>query len=173
MSHASDNPLPPIIAIVGLSGSGKTTYLERLIPELKHRGYRVGTIKHHRHAVEIDYEGKDSWRHRQAGADAVVLASPERMAVIKTVTADMTIDQIRQQFLRDIDIILAEGYKGAAAIPKIEIFRAEAHDAPICLDDPMLRAMVSDDPCEAAVACFGLEDVKGLADFLERHQFFA
>ncbi len=163
---------PPIVAIVGKSGSGKTTFLEKFIPELKRRGYRVGTIKHHRHAVDIDHKGKDSWRHANAGADAVVLATPERVALVKKLDVEMTPEAIRRQFFQDVDVILAEGYKGLA-VPKIEIFRSEAYDAPICLDDPMLRALVSDVTVQGNVACFGLEDVGPLADFLEEHHFFA
>ena len=162
---------PAIVAIVGKSGSGKTTFLEKLIPELKRRGYRVGTIKHHRHAVDIDYEGKDSWRHARAGADAVVLASPERIALVKKLAIEIPPEEIRDQFFRDVDVILAEGYK-EIALPKVEIFRSQAHAAPICLNDPMLRALVSDQTFQG-VPCFGLEDVCLLVDFLEAHRFFA
>lgn len=169
MSNVSTET-PSIVALVGQSGSGKTTLLEKLIPELKRRGYRVGTIKHHRHAVDIDYEGKDSWRHARAGAATVVLASPERIALVKQLTVEMTAEEMRRQFFQDVDVILAEGYKGAT-IPKIEIFRSQVGAAPICLSDPMLRALVSDQKFQG-VPCFGLEDVSGLADFLEAHQFF-
>ncbi len=165
--------IPPIIAIVGKSGSGKTTFLEKLIPEFKRRGYRVGTIKHHhRRAADIDHEGKDSWRHTRAGADATVLASPERVALIKQLVVEMTPEEMRQQFFRDVDVVLAEGYKGSA-LPKIEIFRSDAHEAPVCLNDPMLVALVSDRQDQNHVACFGLDDVGLLTDFLEVRGFFA
>lgn len=163
---------PPIVAIVGKSGSGKTTFLEKLIRELTRRGYRIGTIKHHRHAVEIDHEGKDSWRHAKAGAKAVVLASPEQLALVKKLSGELTPDEIRQQFFEDVDVILAEGYKGYT-YPKIEIFRSVVHDAPICLNDPMLRAIVSDREIQTGVPCFGLEAIAPIADLLEQHNFFA
>ena len=73
----------PIVSIVGKSNSGKTTLIEKLIAELTRRGWRVATIKHNRHGFEIDHEGKDSWRHKQAGAVATVVASPRRIAVIE------------------------------------------------------------------------------------------
>ena len=165
--------VPPIIAIVGKSGSGKTTFLEKLIPELKRRGYRVGTIKHHhQHHADIDHEGKDSWRHTQAGADSTVLASPKRVALVKQLVVEMTPEEMRRQFFRDVDVVLAEGYKGST-LPKIEIFRSEAHEAPVCLNDPMLAAMVSDRKDHGSMACFGLDDVDLLVDFLEARGFFA
>jgi molybdopterin-guanine dinucleotide biosynthesis adapter protein len=171
MCGASTDP-PPVVAIVGQSGSGKTTLLERLIPELKRRGYRVGTVKHHRHAVDIDYEGKDSWRHARAGAATVALVSPERVALVKTLPAELTPLELRGQFFQDVDVVLAEGYKGAATLPKIEIFRSQVCDAPICLNDPLLRAVVSDQPIPG-IPCFGLDDIRALADFLESQRFFA
>lgn len=164
---------PPIVAIVGKSGSGKTTFLEKLIPELKRRGYRVGTIKHHhQHHADIDHEGKDSWRHTQAGADATALSSPKRVALVKQLVVEMTPEEMRRQFFRDVDVVLAEGYKGSA-LPKIEIFRSDAHEAPVCLNDPLMVALVSDRQDQGQVACFGLDDVGPLADFLEAHGFFA
>jgi len=162
---------PPIIGIVGKSGSGKTTLIEKLIPELKRRGYRIGTIKHHQHPVEIDHEGKDTWRHAKAGADSVVLASAERLALIKALAVEMTPDEIRQQFFQDVDVIIAEGYKGYA-YPKIEVFRSIVHKAPICLHEPTLQAIVSDRELQAEVPRFGLEEISPLADFLEKNSFF-
>lgn len=158
--------LTPIVAIVGRSGSGKTTLLEKLLPELKRRGYRVGTIKHHVHAFEIDREGKDSWRHARAGAESVALVSPHKLAFVTHLSAEMTPEEIRATFFRNVDIILAEGYK-AYPQPKIEIVRSALSDTPICADDEQLLAIVSDRPLSVQVPCFGLEEIESLADFLE------
>ena len=159
--------LIPLVAIVGKSGSGKTTLIEKLIPELKCRGYRVGTIKHHHHTAEIDHEGKDSWRHAQAGADTVVLTSSSKVAVVKAVSSEPTPEEVRALFFRDVDLILVEGYK-TYPLPKIEIFRSAVHERPICTQDDHLIAIVSDSDVRVDVPYFGLEDISTLVDFLEK-----
>lgn len=101
---------PPILCIVGQSGSGKTTLIEHLVTGLTQRGYRVGTIKHHSHDdFEIDYEGKDTWRHAKAGAKTVSISSPTMFAVIKRVDQELALDEIAS-YMTDRDIILADGY---------------------------------------------------------------
>lgn len=157
----------PIIAIVGKSGSGKTTLIEKLLPEMKKRGYRVGTIKHHLHEFAIDQEGKDSWRHAQAGADTVVIASPQKLALVKKAHFDMSPEEIRDRFFYDVDIILAEGYKTYTQL-KIEVFRSEVHETPICPGKENLLAIVSDQKLCIEVPCFGLEEITPLVDFLEK-----
>ena len=114
----------PIVSIVGKSETGKTTLIERLIPELMRRGYRVGTIKHHGHDFDIDHEGKDSWRHQQAGAQITVLSSPRRVAVLEKVGKDHEIEELRDKYIGNVDIVLTEGFK-KNLLPKIEVFRAE------------------------------------------------
>jgi molybdopterin-guanine dinucleotide biosynthesis adapter protein len=159
--------MTPFVAIVGKSGSGKTTLLEKLVAELKRRGYRIGTVKHHLHNFEVDQAGKDSWRHAQAGADTVVIASPYKLALIKQTRPDMSLDAIRTRFFDDVDVVVAEGYK-LHACPKIEVFRSSVHAHPLCLDDPDLLALVSDQEVEVGVPCFGLEAIAALADFIEQ-----
>ena len=156
----------PIIAIVGKSGSGKTTLIEKLLPEIKRRGYRVGTVKHHLHEFEVDQEGKDSWRHAQAGADTVVIASPQKLALVKRMNSDMSLEEIRDRFFHDVDIILAEGYKMHAPL-KIEVFRSAVHEKPVCTEEDNLLALVSDQKLCVKVPCFGLEEITPLVDFLE------
>src|SRR5512139_3427672 len=97
----------PIVSIVGKSDSGKTTLIEKLIAELTNRGFRVATIKHNRHGFEIDHEGKDSWRHKRAGAVITVVASPDRIAVIEDAAKDYELAEIRERYIRDADVILA------------------------------------------------------------------
>jgi molybdopterin-guanine dinucleotide biosynthesis protein B len=101
----------PIISIVGKSDSGKTTLIEKLVPELTRRGYRIATVKHDVHGFEVDREGKDSWRHKQAGAHTVVISSPKKVALIRDVEKDMTLEEIREKLIQDVDLILSEEYK--------------------------------------------------------------
>src|SRR5512134_4143595 len=98
----------PIVSIVGKSDAGKTTLIEKLVPELVRRGYRIATVKHDVHGFEVDREGKDSWRHKQAGAHTVVISSPSKLAVIRDVEMDVTLDMIRERFIHDVDLILSE-----------------------------------------------------------------
>lgn len=161
-SHGKD--MPPILCIVGGSGSGKTTYLERLIPELRGMGLRVGTIKHHPGDFEMDIPGKDSWRHRQAGAVATMVSSPARIGMVLEVDHDHDLEELAS-FITGVDIVLAEGYKRAQC-PKIEIFRSEVHDKPFCIDDGYLMAIVTDADVDLAVPRFVMDDVRGLAAFL-------
>jgi molybdopterin-guanine dinucleotide biosynthesis protein B len=157
----------PIISIVGKSDSGKTTLIEKLVPELTSRGYRVATVKHDVHGFEVDREGKDSWRHKQAGAHTVVIASPDKVALIRDVERDLKLEEIRERLIQDVDLILSEGYKKDVQ-PKIEIFRKEKHKELLCAKDDSLVAIVSNQTFDMGVPCFRLEDMKGLADFIEK-----
>ncbi len=157
--------LPPIISVVGRSGVGKTVFLEKLIADLKGRGFRIGTIKHDVHGFEIDQPGKDSWRHAQAGSDTVILSSPRRVAVIKRLEEEMGLDEIAQAYLHDVDLILTEGYKSGPKM-KIEVSRRKrSHE----LISPVaeLIAVVTDQTFDVPVPRFDLDDVGGIADFLE------
>ena len=158
--------MPPVIAFIGKPDSGKTTLLEKLIPELRQRGYRIGTIKHHVHTFEMDKPGKDTWRHKQAGASTVALSSPTGMGIIRDVDGDLTIEELVGRYYGDIDLVLIEGYK-RLGLPKIEVFRKALHAKPLPDRDETWVAMVSDISCPTDLPCFGLEDVAGLADFLE------
>ncbi len=157
----------PIISIVGKSDSGKTTLIEKLVPELTRRGYRVATIKHDVHGFEVDQEGKDSWRHKQAGAHTVIISSPNKVALIRDVEKDLTLEEIREKLIQDVDLILSEGYKKDVQ-PKIEIFRKEKHKELLCTKEDNLIAIVSNRTFNIGVPCFDLEDKKGLADFIEK-----
>jgi molybdopterin-guanine dinucleotide biosynthesis protein MobB len=159
--------MPPLVSVVGRSGSGKTTLLEKLIRLLRDRGVRVGTIKHHAHGrVEVDVPGKDSWRHRQAGAAAVALASPEMLVCIRD-SASLPLDLIAHRFLFDMDLILTEGFRSGPA-RKIEISRAALGAPLLCGPTDGLIAVVTDWETAAAVPHFCLEEIGPLADFLQR-----
>jgi len=157
--------MPPIVSVVGKSESGKTTLLEKLIPELKSRGYRVATIKHAPHGGSFDEPRKDSWRHIQAGSEATAIGFPDRIVLIKPVAQDATLDEIARLLGDDYDIILAEGFKEGDA-PKIEVHRKEA--GPPLKDVKRLVAIVTDETLETKARQFSSGDVKGLADLLEK-----
>ncbi len=157
----------PIISIVGKSDSGKTTLIEKLVPELNQRGYRIATVKHDIHGFEVDREGKDSWRHKQAGAHTVVISSPRKVALIRDVEKDLTLAQLREKLIQDVDLILSEGYKKDIQ-PKIEIFRKEKHKELLCSKEDNLIAIVSDKKFNMDVPCFSLDDIKGVVDFIEK-----
>ena len=157
----------PIVSIVGKSDSGKTTLIEKLVPELTRRGYRIATVKHDVHGFEVDREGKDSWRHKQAGAHTVVISSPKKVALIRDVEKDLTLEEIRDRLIQEVDLIISEGYKKDVQ-PKIEIFRKEKHKELLCTKEDNLIAIVSDKKFRVGVSCFFLNDIRGVADFLEK-----
>ena len=156
--------MPPIISIVGKSESGKTTLIEKLIPELKRRGYRIGVIKHAFHEFEFDKPGKDSWRHRAAGADTVLVAAPGSIVMVKNGQGE-TLDELEGYF-RDMDLVLTEGFKRGNK-PQIEIFRKERHQQPLPAGNSNLVALVTNADIELNVPTFGLEDIVPLADLIE------
>jgi molybdopterin-guanine dinucleotide biosynthesis protein B len=157
----------PIISVVGKSNAGKTTLLEKLIPELVKRGYRVGTIKHNVHGFEIDHEGKDSWRHKKAGTHLTVISSPVCLALIEDVDKDHSLEEIREKYMKNIDIILSEGYKGNP-FPKIEVFRLELKRELLCRKEDNLLAIASDVKINAGVPCLDINDAAGIVDLIEK-----
>ncbi len=155
----------PIISVVGKSDSGKTTLLEKLIAELKRRGYRVGTIKHDTHGFEVDKPGKDSWRHARAGSDVVVIASPDKLALIKKLERELSLDEVAS-YITDVDIILTEGYKRADK-PKIEVHRRAVGGELLCSPHELL-AVVTDEPLNIPVPQFSFDETEALVDLIEK-----
>lgn len=156
----------PIISFVGASNSGKTTFLEKLIPELCRRGFRVGTVKHDVHGFEMDHQGKDTWRHRKAGAGTIAISSPQRVATIREVDEEMDLELLAGRYFWSEDILITEGFK-RARFPKIEVFRSEIEPEPICSLSDNLIAIVSDDAVERDVPVFGFDEVQKIADFIQ------
>jgi molybdopterin-guanine dinucleotide biosynthesis protein B len=158
----------PILSVVGRSNSGKTTLLEKLIRELVARGRQVGTIKHHYHGpVTVDVPGKDSWRHRQAGARAVALTSPEMFFAVRDAPGGLSLETIVHRALDGVDLVLTEGFK-TGPMPKIEVSR-QAQGLPLlCGPEDHLVAVVADWETGTPVPHFDLEAVGLLADFIER-----
>ena len=157
--------MPPIVSIVGKSKAGKTTLLEKLIRELRLRGYRVATIKHAPEGMSLDEPDKDSWRHIQAGSEATAVSSPDKMVMIKPTASRATLNEMALLFGEDYDIVLAEGFKQDDA-PKIEVHRREV-GKPLS-NVRKLFAIATDEPLETKTRQFSLEDIKGLADLLEK-----
>jgi molybdopterin-guanine dinucleotide biosynthesis protein MobB len=158
--------MPPIVSVVGKSGSGKTTLIVKLILELKRRGYRIGTVKHASHGFEMDHQGKDSWRHKAAGADTVIVAAPDKIALETSGSFD-SLDFL-EGYTEGLDLVLTEGYKRQDK-PKVEIFRRERHQVPLGVDEDQLVAFVTNANTDAYpnTPRFGLDDTDALADFLE------
>jgi molybdopterin-guanine dinucleotide biosynthesis protein B len=155
----------PVISIVGRSKVGKTTLLEKLIAELKRRGHRVATIKHYPHlGAEVDRPGKDTWRHARAGSDHVVLVAPDKVATIRRVEREPTLEDVAAA-IRDVDVILTEGYKRAAKV-RVEVVRAARSGEPLFASDELL-ALATDVAIPYDVPQFGLDDAAGLADLIE------
>ena len=156
-----------IVCFVGRSNSGKTTLIERLIPVLIGAGYRVATVKHAGHGFELDTEGKDSWRHKRAGASAVVVLSKGSMAMFADVAEEMKVEEVRDQFLdKDVDLIIAEGWK-SEGYPKIAVVREELSE--VSIPEENLLAIVSMKPIQSTIPCLDREDIQGVADLIIRH----
>jgi molybdopterin-guanine dinucleotide biosynthesis protein B len=139
----------PILCFVGRSNSGKTTLIERLIPELVREGYRVATIKHAGHGFNLDTEGKDSWRHKRAGAETVIVTSKGSLAMFTDVDEEVRMEELRERYIGEgIDLIIAEGWK-SEGYPKIVIVRD--HVGEVEVSPKGLLALVSNKPLGQAV----------------------
>jgi molybdopterin-guanine dinucleotide biosynthesis protein B len=161
---ATSGTQPALLAIVGKSDAGKTTVVERLLPELQRLGLRVGTVKHDAHDFQIDHPGTDSYRHGAAGAPAYTVASPHRLAFVTLLDEDLPLVEIARRFYPGFDLVLAEGYKRLAPY-RVEIYRrAAGHPEPLCASEEML-AVLSDAEVPHPKR-FVLDDIAGLAAFI-------
>jgi molybdopterin-guanine dinucleotide biosynthesis protein B len=156
--------MPPVVSIVGKSKSGKTTLIEKLLGELKSRGYKVATIKHASQKLNFDEPGKDSWRHIQAGSKATIISSPNNIVLIKPVSEELNLEEIARLAGEDYDLILTEGFSEGNA-PKIEVRSKEAGSHQTT---KKLIAIVSEKRVETKTRQFSPSDIKGLADLLEK-----
>jgi molybdopterin-guanine dinucleotide biosynthesis protein B len=136
-----------VIGFAGFSGSGKTTLIEALIPALKSRGLRVSVVKHAHHAFDMDHAGKDTFRHREAGAFEVVVASSKRLALLREFeqNAVMTVHQLIAQLYDGVDWVLVEGFK-TSDLQKIEVWRESTGKAALYASDPYIVAIATDTP---------------------------
>lgn len=160
----------PILSVVGTSGSGKTAIVEALVKELTSRGLAIGTVKHGGHGFDLDQPGKDTWRHREAGARVVVAASPGRIALQLETEGDPDLQEIRERFIPPgLDLVIAEGFKTRNPFPKIEAAIFTPQDAPLLFaGDTSLLAVVSPSPRRSEPApCLLPDQIPALADMVQ------
>ena len=155
----------PIISFVGKSDSGKTTILEKLIAELKRRGYAVVTVKHTGEEIELDKAGKNSWRFTQAGSDVVAVSTKNQLAIIRPTDHDLSPQEIARTLRWDYDIMLTEGFKSART-DKIEV-HVKAQGEELLTPKQQLLALVTDDPIDINVPQFSRNDIGKIADLVE------
>ncbi|MGK9235536.1 molybdopterin-guanine dinucleotide biosynthesis protein B [Inquilinus limosus] len=160
-----------VLGIAGWSGSGKTTLLAKLIPVLIARGLTVSTVKHAHHEFDVDQPGKDSWRHREAGATEVLVSSSRRWALMHEHrgAAEPPLEALLAK-LEPVDLVLVEGFK-RERYPKLEVWRAETGKPPLYPEDPDIIAVASDGPVADGVVGSGrlrldVDDVEAIADFV-------
>ena len=158
---------PKVLLIVGYKKVGKTTLIEKLIPELSRRGYRVGSVKHHHSdfPVSVDTVGTDTWRHRQAGAASVALATPTDIAIFRDGASSITLDQLVSA-LGPLDIVLVEGFHDEARA-KIEVL-SEQTGAALCKTDENLIAIITPSARPTPVPSFEPSGITPLVDLIER-----
>lgn len=154
----------PVVSVVGRSGAGKTSLLEKLIPELHRRGYRIAVIKHTDHPFDLDTPGKDSWRLFQAGSQTVILAGPEKLAHIQKTEGERTLEEVAAE-IRGADLILTEGCKSSPA-PKIAIL-GEGESPESFFNLESVVAVVREGDLAIDLPHFAPQDVQGIADFIE------
>ncbi len=159
-----------IFGLAGWSGSGKTTLLTRLIPELVGRGLRVSTLKHAHHKFDVDTPGKDSYRHREAGATEVMVSSGQRFALMHELRGapEATVEELIAH-MTPVDLLIIEGFK-THAHDKLEIHRPSLGKPLICTEDSRVVAVASDKPLQGLkLPRLALDDAAAIADFIVEH----
>jgi molybdopterin-guanine dinucleotide biosynthesis protein B len=159
-----------VFGLAGWSGSGKTTLIEKLLPALTGRGLRVSTLKHAHHDFQLDRPGKDSWRHREAGAAEVMVSSPRRWALVHEVRDDIEPGLLALLArMAAVDLVIVEGFKHDP-LPKLEVHRAALGKLLLAPDDRDIVAIASDAPLPGVtLPCFDLNDAAGIAGFIAAH----
>lgn len=151
--------------VAASSNSGKTTLIEKVVRILKERGLRVAVVKHASKGFSLDHPGKDSWRFREAGADAVMLVGPDELAIMKKTRREPSLDELALT-IPDSDVVIGEGFKTYKG-NRIEVFRSGVSGTqPLCLTDRSFVALVSDAPSSIAITRFDLNDAAAVADFI-------
>lgn len=155
-----------LYGVVGWKNAGKTGLMERLVAEISGRGFSVSTVKHAHHVFDVDQPGKDSYRHRAAGAREVLLASRKRFALMHELREEEepTLEELLGK-LAPVDLVLVEGYKRDQH-PKVEAYRAETGNPLIAPGDTTIRAIASDTQITSDRLVFDLNDTRAIADFI-------
>ena len=155
-----------VFGFAGWSGSGKTTLIEQLIPRFVRRGLRVSLIKHAHHTFDVDQPGKDSYRHRHAGASEVLVTSSRRWVLMHELrgSAEPSFEE-QVKRLSPCDLLLVEGFKHAP-IPKLEVWRAETGEAMLHPNDPHIVAVASDAKVETKLPLLDLNDADAISQFI-------
>ena len=155
---------PHVISFVGRSNSGKTTLIAKLIPILLEKNLKVGSIKHTHHQAEFDKEGKDSWIHRQAGSQQVLLISDTQLAMYAHRPPDLSLKTAVDKWFSDFDVVISEGFKNEPGL-KIEVFRHDSGKTPLYQEPAFgIDALVSDYNPDLGIPFFGFEDIEILCD---------
>jgi molybdopterin-guanine dinucleotide biosynthesis protein B len=158
-----------VFGFAGWSGSGKTTLIEKLIPRFTGRGLRVSLIKHAHHTFDVDHPGKDSYRHRHAGAGEVLVTSSRRWVLMHELrgTQEPTFEE-QVKHLSPCDLLIVEGFKHAP-IPKLEVWRALTGESLLHPQDPHIVAVASDAKVETKLPLLDLNDDAAIAEFIAKH----
>lgn len=156
----------PVISVVGKSKAGKTSLIEKLIPELKSRGYKVATIKRDAHRFDMDKPGKDTYRHFHAGADAIMISSKEKIAMIqRTEGEEIPLDELVKK-MPSVDLILTEGFRMGDK-PKIEVHRKELERGLLCTAEELV-CIATDESIDINAPQFDINDAKGIVELIEK-----
>jgi len=177
-----DGKMNRVFSFVGASGSGKTTFIEKLIKLLADRGYKIGAIKHDAHRFDIDKPGKDSYRFKEAGAVVSVISNNEKIAMVKShICKEPTIEEIILKYMEGVDLVITEGYK-KSGIPKFEVLRKGNGNNPVAFDSEYLIGVITDYVKEdisellnkygnksiSEINYFSIDDIIGVADFITK-----
>ncbi len=154
----------PVLSIVGRSNAGKTTLVEKLVARLSAQGLRIATIKHSHHQPELDTPGKDSWRHKQAGAARAFLIGPQQMMMVADVEASLNPNLLASRYCEGFDLVLVEGYNSLPGA-KIEVVRAARCTSLRCAPEDLI-ALVTDVALDVPVPRFGLNEDQAVAAWI-------
>lgn len=156
---------PPVVCFVGAKDSGKTTFLEKLIPALGRRGVEVACIKHDFHGFTMDREGTDTWRLARAGAKKVTISSPDAVASLEEVQQDRSLADLYEAGAAGVDLVIAEGFKSSAA-DRIEVNRKQVSGGLVCPEHELVAVISDSSDVARTIPVFDLEDVEAIANLI-------